>query len=417
MRIMSHTSTSRFSGIVMLTCLVLVLAGCSGPRQVNAGTMGHDLKEAPSVGVAAVSRKPILRQLTLSSELVPFQEIDVYAKEAGYVRDLRVDYGTHVTRGEVMAVLEIPELEVQIKQDEASIRNQEDMVMQAGHQLNRVQAQQSVYHLQYTRIKGVADTKPGLVADQEVDDAQGKDLAAQAQVEATKAALQSAKSELEAAKAKKERDMVLYDYSNITAPFNGVVTQRYANLGTLVQAGTSSSTNVLPIVKLSQDDKFRLVIPIPESYVKFVRIGAPVVVHVPSLDRNFPGKVTRFSVDISKDTRTMHTEVDVENPNHVLIPGMYADATIILEGKNDALAVPLQALNREDSQTTVFVVDDSNKIEGRRIQLGLQTANDAEVLSGLNRGERVIISDRAALKPGQSVKPHPVEMTEYKPQN
>ena len=398
----------------MACAAALALAGCSGASSARA-SQGEPLEATP-VGIATAVRKPILRQLTVSSELVPYQEIDIYAKESGYINKLNVDYGSHVHTGDLMAVLEIPELEVQLKQDDAAIRNQQDMVTQAGHQLNRVEAQQKLLHLLFTRMKGVFDSRPGLVAQQELDDSQFKDLAAQAQVEASRSAKQSAESELEAAKAKKERDSVLYEYSKITAPFNGVVTQRYANYGTLVQAGTSSSTNVLPIVKLSEDDRFRLVIPVPESYVKFIHEGDPVDVHVSSLDRSFPGKVARFSVDVVHDTRTMHTEVDVLNPNRVLIPGMYADATLTLERKNNALSVPVQAINREPDRITVYVVNGENKIENRPVQLGLQSADSAEVLSGLAEGDKVVVGDRSALKPGQTVAPHAVEMTEFKTQ-
>ena len=119
----------------------------------------------------------------------------------------------------------------------------------------------------YERLKGVSDKQPGLVAQQELDDAQGKDLALEAQIEAAKATLQVAPGQLDAANAKQQHDKVLFDYSKITAPFDGVVTQRYANYGTLLQAGTSNATNILPLVRLSQDDKFRLVIPVPESFV------------------------------------------------------------------------------------------------------------------------------------------------------
>ena len=98
-----------------------------------------------------------------------------------------------------------------------------------------------------------------------------------------------------------------------------------------MQAGTSSSTQAMPLVRLSQDDLFRLVIPVPESYVKYIHVGDPVQVRVPSLDKVFPAKVTRFSVDVAADTRTMHTEVDVPNPSHVLMPGLYAEATLTLE--------------------------------------------------------------------------------------
>jgi RND family efflux transporter MFP subunit len=238
-------------------------------------------------------------------------------------------------------------------------------------------------------------------------------LASAAQVEASRSNLQSAQSALAAAKAKREHDQDLFDYAKITAPFAGVVTQRYANFGALVQAGTSSSTQAMPIVKLSEDDLFRLVIPVPETYVRFIHIGDPVSVKVPSLDRTFPGKVARFSVDVREDTRTMHTEVDVQNPQRVLLPGLYADATIQLENKPNALAVPLQALDHTASGTTVDVIDASNKIEVRSVAIGIQTASDAEVLSGLREGDMVVVSDRSSLKAGQIVKPKAVDLIQY----
>ncbi|MGP0072340.1 MAG: efflux RND transporter periplasmic adaptor subunit, partial [Bryobacteraceae bacterium] len=251
------------------------------------------------------------------------------------------------------------------------------------------------------------------VAQQEVDDSEGRALASAAQVEAAKSNLQSAESVLAAAQAKREHDQALFDYAKITAPFAGVVTQRYANKGTLMQAGTTSSTQALPLVRLSEDDLFRLVIPVPESYVKFIHLGDPVSVKVPSLNQTFPGKVARFSMDVREETRTMHTEVAVENPARVLLPGLYAEATITLEKKDDAIAVPLQAVDQDNNQTSVDIVDSSNKIEVRRIVLGIQTATDAEVLSGLQEGETVVVSDRSGLKAGQLVQPKLITLMQY----
>jgi RND family efflux transporter MFP subunit len=208
-------------------------------------------------------------------------------------------------------------------------------------------------------------------------------------------------------------DQTLFDYSKITAPFSGVVTQRYANLGTLVQAGTNSSTQAIPIVRLSQDDLFRLVIPVPESYVPYIRVGDPVDVRVPSLNRTFPGKVARFSVDVREDTRTMHTEVDVRNRDHVLVPGLYAEADLVLEHKEDIPTIPLQSVNHEGDKTTVFVVTGNNQLEDRPLRLGIQTANDAEVVAGLHEGEMVVVSDRAGLKPGEKVSPQIVQVMQY----
>jgi len=400
---------------ILYPLLPIVVATAIAGSSCSGNGKGRVLASGPmiTVGVTKVVNKSLGRQITLSSELVPFQEIDVYAKESGYVKKLLVDYGTHVKAGQVMAVLEIPELEAQLQEDQAEIKNATNQVSRAQHELYRYQAQYKALHLQYTRLNGVFESQPGIVAQQEVDDAQGKDLAASSQVDAGQAALEASQSQLSVARAKLAHDQSLFDYAKITAPFAGVVTERYANLGTLVQAGTGSSTQAIPIVRLSQDDLFRLVIPVPESYVRYIRVGDHVDVRVPSLNRTFPGKVARFSVDVREDTRTMHTEVDVENRDRVLISGIYAEATLTLEHKEDIPSVPLQAVNHEADKTTVFVVNASHQIEDRPVSLGLQTASDAEVVSGLSAGEQVVVSDRSGLKPGEKVNPQVVQIMQY----
>jgi len=400
-----------YASLSFVALLVYGLTACGKHENVRA-----ESQAASSVGVTKVIRKTLRRQLSMSSELVPFQEIDVYAKESGYVHDLLVDYGTRVKKGQLMAVLEIPELEAQIQQDEAAVKNATEMITHAEHELNRVEAAHQPLHTAFERLNTVAKSRPGLVAQQEVDDAQGRDLAAEAQIEASKSTLQGAQSQLQAAQAKKEHDSVLFAYARITAPFEGVVTQRFANQGTLMQAGTSSSTQVIPLVRLSEDDKFRLVIPVPETYVRYIKIGEQVNVNVTSLNRTFPGKVTRFSVDVKEDTRTMHTEVDVENRDRVLVPGMYAEATLVLEEKDNAVAVPLQAIERTGEATSVDVVTPENKVDMRTVKLGIETSTDAEVLGGLAEGEMVVVGDRSGLKPGQPVRPQEVQVVSYQGQ-
>ena len=408
----NRKSLARAGGALISVSLALMGSSCSGGPEKRVQASGP----TTTVGVTKVLKKTLGRDIRLSSELVPFQEIEVYAKESGYVKKLFVDYGTHVKAGEVMAILEIPELEAQLQEDQAEVKNASNQVTRAQHELGRYQAQYKALHLQYTRLNGVFDTQPGIVAQQEVDDAQGKDLAAQSQVDAGQAALEAAQSQLAAAKAKLARDQTLFDYTKITAPFSGVVTQRYANLGTLVQAGTTS-TQALPIVKLSEDDLFRLVIPVPESYVRFIRVGDPVDVRVPSLNHTFAGKVARFSVDVREDTRTMHTEVDVRNRDHALVPGLYAEADLTLEHKEDIPSIPLQALNHEGDKTTVFVVNSKEELEDRPVQLGIQTESDAEVVSGLHEGEVVVVSDRSGLKAGEKVAPQVVRVMQYHESN
>lgn len=368
-------------------------------------------RDKATVGTATVEIRPMANHLTVSSELVPFQEIDVYAKEAGYVKTLNVDYGSHVHKDQVMAVLEIPELEALLQEDQATIKARQDEVARAEHQVSTAKAQHDVLHLQYTRLAGVAKTQPGLVAQQEVDDAQGKDLASESQMEAAQGALDAARSEVAVARSRLAHDQTLFDYAKITAPFDGIVTQRFANLGALMQAGTST-TQSTPLVRLSQENIYRLVIPVPETYVKYIRTGDPVAVTVPSMGLTVTGKVARFSVELNMDTRTMHTEVDVPNPKGTLVPGTYAEATLTLNQQPTAITVPIQAIDHDGDQVSVMVLQDGT-VERRAVKVGLQTSDFTEIASGLTPGEKVIVSDRSGLKPGEHVESHAAEALAY----
>jgi RND family efflux transporter MFP subunit len=401
------------SPLAWILFLAIGLSSSCTRRDVSAKTNDSPISAVEEVGTAAVTLRPVAQRLTLSSELVPFQEIEVYAKEAGYVKELNVDYGSHVRKGQIMAVLEVPELQAQLDEDKAAIRAQQDQVARAESEVGRAKAQHNMVHLQYQRLAGVAKAKAGLVAQQEVDDAEGKDLAAESQMDAAKGTYQGAQSQLVVAQAKLSHDQALYDYSKITAPFDGVVTQRYANLGALMQAGTTS-TQATPLVRLSDESLYRLVIPVPESDVKYIHVGDPVAVRVPSLnDLTVRGKVARFSVDVSGATRTMHTEVDIPNANGKLIPGTYAEADIMLGSNPAALVVPLQAIDRQGDQTSVMVVDPDNRIQIKQVTLGIQMPDYVAVTSGLAAGEQVVVTDRSGLKTGQTVKAKPLQSVSY----
>jgi RND family efflux transporter MFP subunit len=279
-------------------------------------------------------------------------------------------------------------------------------------EIGRAKAQHNMLHLQYERLAGVAKAQTGMVAQQEVDDSQSKDLAAESNVEAAQGAYQGAQSQLMVSKAKLSHDQALYDYSKITAPFDGVVTQRYANYGALMQAGTTS-TQATPLVRLSDENLYRLVIPVPESDVKYIHLGDPVEVRVPSAGKTVQGKVARFSIDVSGATRTMHTEVDIPNPNNQLVPGVYAEAVLTLNHNGSALVVPLQAVDHQGEQASVMVTGDDNRIESRKVSLGIQMPDYVEVASGLRKGDQVVVSDRSGLKAGQAVRSKPQAAISY----
>jgi len=255
-------------------------------------------------------------------------------------------------------------------------------------------------------------TRPELIAQQDVDDAQGKDEAAEAQVEAAKAGLAAAQEHLLEATANRERVQALLDYTRITAPFDGVVTARYADTGAMLAAGTSSEQQALPLVKLSQNGLLRLDIPVPETDVPNVSLGKKVSVEVPALNRTFEGTVARFTDKVDSGTRTMMTEVDVANAKLEIVPGMYAYVSFPVIERKNALAVPIQAVSRELDKAVVYRVNSDGRIEILPVSLGIETRNRIEIVSGLSEGERVVVGNTSQLRQGEVVAPKEAELSE-----
>ena len=169
-----------------------------------------------------------------------------------------------------------------------------------------------------------------MVAQQELDDAQARDLEAEAQVASAKAALSAAQQELEVAEANQKQVAALSGYAQITAPFAGVVTNRYADTGALVAAGTSSSTQATPVVRLAQVSVLRLVLPVPESVAAEIHFRDPVKVHVQALKQDLEGRVSRFADSLDLETRTMETEIDCDNRDGRLMPGCTRNRSFLL---------------------------------------------------------------------------------------
>lgn len=385
--------------IFMLIILCAFAGGCGEAHQADAS-------DVPRAAVVKVQRKNLSSTLEIASEFLPYQEIDVYAKVSGYIQKLYVDWGTHVKQGQLLAVLEIPELQQELLQDEASVRRADQEVSRAREEQTRAESAYSVAHVTYQRLADVQKSRPELVAQQEIDVAQGKDLEANAGVSSSKDALAAAEQALLAAKAALDKDKALFAYARMTAPFDGVVTQIYAYTGALLPAGTSATKGDSALCHLSQNNLLRLVIPVPERAVPDISDGQTLEINVSALHKTFGGKIVRFSDQIDPATRTMHTEVTVPNVNYELVPGMYASVKIPLHTVSGVLTVPVQAIQSSGTdQGTVLVVNSSNHLERREVKLGLETATDAEVLSGLHENESVVFGEQNQFKEGQQVSP------------
>ena len=375
-------------------------------KSANAGS--RNLDPVKTAAVVVVERKAIENALTLSGEFRPYQQVDVHAKVAGYIKHIFVDVGDHVKAGQVLAILEVPELNAQVAGAQAAIQRYRDAIQKSQSEIRRAESSHSAYHAAYTRLKQASESRTGLIAEQELDDSQAKDQESEAQTESARAAMSESKSQLAMAQADLERLLALEAYSHITAPFAGVVTKRYADTGALIQAGTASATQAMAVVQLAEWSRLRLVVPVPESAVVQMQPASAVQVRVAAVNRTFEGHVARFADSLSEETRTMHTEIDVENPDGTLKDGMYAEAKIILKQRGNALAVPIQALERNAAGATVLIVNSEGQVEERQVKLGIEGSDRVEVTSGLAENDRVIIGNRSEFHPGERVQPKAV---------
>ena len=399
------SSTPTCRGLLLATCLFLFASACARQKAVEAR------EPAVTVAVAKVARADLSREVVLTAEFKPFQEVEVMAKVSGYVKKIEVDVGDHVKQGQLLATLEIPEMVEDVTKAKASLDRSRAEVQRAREELQRMQAAHEMNHLSFTRLEQVSKTRPGLVAQQELDDARSRDLVGEAQINAAKSSLAAADEQVKFAQADRTRTDAIFAYARVLAPFTGVITKRYADTGSMIQAGTASQTQAMPLVRLSENTLLRLMLPVPESAVPGIRLGEQVDVDVPTLHRKFTGKVARFSGKLQSSTRTMDTEVDVPNPSLVLMPGMYAEVKLPLERHDGVIAIPLTAVGGPDDKPTVFVVTPAASFANSPVQLGLQTADRAEVKSGLQEGDLVVIGSRSQLKAGEAVNPKMVEMT------
>jgi RND family efflux transporter MFP subunit len=386
---------------------MVLLDGCGGSDR-KALAQGSVVEESPTVAAAKAVVRNLSRDVVLTAEFIPYQEVDVLAKVSGYVKEIRVDVGDHVQKGQGLATIEIPEMQDDMARAQATIDQAEAEVTGSRDEIRRAESAHEIAHLSYERLAGVVKERPGLIAQQEIDDAHGRDLVAEAQLASANSHLDAARHKVSVTRAELAHVKTMLAYTEVTAPFAGVITKRYANTGSMIQAGTASQTQAMPLVRLSENSLLRLILPVPESVVSLVRVGQGLTVRVPTINRTFPGQVARFSDRVQLSTRTMDTEVDVPNPGFTLVPGMYAEVTLTTESRSHALTVPITAVDVSGAAATtgtVMAVAADGRLESHDVSLGLQTADSFEVRSGIQEGDVVVVGNRASLRPGQRVRP------------
>jgi len=312
------------------------------------------------------------RTITLPGDLVGYYQSALYAKVTGYLQSISVDKGDWVKTGQVLAVIEVPELD---------------------ERLARARANLEIARLTYDRLESVWKSDSRLVARQDVD---------------------IAYSRYEEAKANNDELRALVDYTKIIAPFDGVVTERFLDPGALINAGGQRSATApmqgparpggtaSPVLSIARIDKLRIYIYVPQGEVSWVREGTPATITVHGLPgTSFSGAVRRFAHSLDLSTRTMLAEVDLENPQHHLYPGMYADVTLVLERHPEALRLPNSVLGGLHSLHVLVVRDGT--VQLAMVTTGITDGRSVEITSGLTAQDLVVETFNNALQPGEKV--------------
>ena len=351
--------------ILLLAGMAVGLSACPRDEKSPASS------QAPVVVVATPQRGTITRSLTLPGDLVGYYQSTLYAKVTGYLKTIPVDKGDWVKAGQVLAEIEVPELK---------------------QRLERARADMEVQKVTYERLEQVWKSDPKLVARQDVDVANGKYREAKAQLD-----------ELSA----------LVEYTRIVAPFDGVITGRFADPGALIRAtggsgqntdgGSSGQTNA--ILSEAMIDKLRVYVYAPQGVIGLIQRGTPAKLTVQDFPgRVFNGTVTRFATSLDLSTRTMLTEVDINNLQHELYPGMYANVILQLENHPDAIQLRDSAIGTGPDGSYVFLVRDG-VLDRVPVVTGIRSGSSVEIVSGLKGGEKVVLAVDPGLTEGEVVKP------------
>jgi RND family efflux transporter MFP subunit len=342
----------------------------------------------PSVRVATVEASPATVSVTLPGTTAAFAAANIFARATGYIVKRNVDIGDHVKAGDLLAQLAVPELDDQISQNEATL----DQLKSA---LDQAEASQKLQQVTWDRDAPLVE-KGWVTRQQGTVDVQN--------LKGQEAAVAAAKHNVTAQENLIKQLHQQRDYASVVAPFDGVITQRNVDVGSLVQGNATSGTFMFEIM---QEDVIRVMVFVPQDAAFGVAPGIEAILRVPELpDREFPGKVTRIADALQPGTRTLLTEIDIPNPDGALTPGIYCTIELRIPRRTPSLSVPADAIifNRNGMQVAVVK---NGKAEIRKVNVKRDLGTRVEVDSGIKAGEQVILNPPVSLADGSKVQPRP----------
>ncbi len=374
--------------------LVALRYGTSSPAADSVAASGP-----PRVEIVYPRRADVAQRLQSNATLEAFEEADLFAKASGYLSQVRADIGDHVKAGQVLAVIDIPEWEKDLAEAKAQLeakhKSLETTKREVEHQKANVALQEVTLKRQEMLFKERA------VTDQALDEVRGKTEIARADLGVAEANRALAAAQVDVAVATVEKIKTLLSYTEIVAPFDGVVSRRLVNRGDLVQAATANRTT--PLFTLQRIDTIRVFCDIPENDVPHLRVGDAAVVKPFGFDgKTFAGTVARFAFRLNPETRNMRTEIDLPNPQEQLYPGMYAEVALEMGRRAGVLTVPVSAIGSDGVGDFVYTIKEG-RIQPLRVKLGLRDGGRVEVTEGLTEEVPVVAVLKGAPPSGTSV--------------
>jgi RND family efflux transporter MFP subunit len=359
--------------------------------QMNSGAL-------PPVNVVAIGHSATTGNLVLPGNIQAVTEAPILARASGYIRKRYVDIGDRVKAGQVVAEIEAPELDQQIRQAKAAVDQANSSVQQAEASLQQGRSNENLARVTAQRWQKLLDK--GVVSRQDNDTYQMQWAAQQANVQALEKAVAAAKSNAGAMEANVSRLNELLGYQTVRSPFAGVITVRNIDTGVLVTEG-----NTL-LYRIAQTDRLRTYLNVPQTDAESVRVGQTARLTIPDLPgRSFPGTVARTSNALDPATRTLLVEVQVSNATGQLAPGMYAQVDLSVPRKNPPLVIPGDTLVVRADGPQVAVVRPDSTVHFTRVELGRDFGATLEVLSGLEEGQLLVVNPSDATREGAKVKP------------
>src|SRR5712671_3261503 len=361
---------------------------------------------APRVEVVRPRRVTVAQRVETNATLEAFEEADLFAKVSGYLSDVRVDIGDHVKAGQVLAVINNPEMEQELAEAKAQLESKKSSLESADRQLERYKANIKLQNALLERREELG-TAGHFFSDRALDEVRANAEIAKADLRVGEANRDQAAAQVDMATATVEKTKALLTYTQIVAPFDGVVARRLVNRGDLVQAATAARTtpSAGSLFTVQRIDTIRVFCDVPENDVPHLHVGDPAIVKPAGFEgKPFIGKVTRFSLRLDPETRNMRTEIDLPNPKERLYPGTYAEVSLEMNRRPDALTVPAAAVGSDGDGNFVYTITD-NRITRLAVKTGLTDNGRIEVTAGLSEETPVVASMKGVPPPRTAVQP------------